>query len=88
MSAVPEDMVEVTARFGSNLRSGTPGRINVNLAAPATVGELRTRLGELEPGLAGALGSAIAVIDGQHCAPDRALEGGELVAFLLPVAGG
>ena len=58
-------------------------------ARGATVGDLYTRLGETDPGLAPALDSALPVVAGEHVPRDRTLHDRQEVALLLPpVSGG
>jgi molybdopterin converting factor small subunit len=54
---------------------------------PATVGELRRRLAEECPPLAGLLGRCAIAVDHELATDDRPLAGGE-VAIIPPVSGG
>jgi molybdopterin converting factor small subunit len=62
----------------------------VTLALPdgASVETLLAELGELEPGLAAGLDSALPVVRGTHANRDQPLKDGDDVALLIPVAGG
>ena len=63
-------------------------RLSVALPEGATVETLLDRLGELEPGIAAGLTSALPVVRGTHAAHEHALSDGDEVALLIPVAGG
>ena len=81
--------VQVLVRLGSGLAtSAGTRRLQVELPGEATVDALLTRVGELEPAIAPALGSALPVVRGTHASREQALSDGDEVALLIPVAGG
>ena len=81
--------MHVQVRLGAGLAT-TAGtrRLSVALPEGATVDTLLARLGELEPGIAAGLGSALAVVRGTHAGHEQELSDGDEVALLIPVAGG
>jgi molybdopterin synthase sulfur carrier subunit len=81
--------VHVHVRLGSGLATAAgTRRMQVELPGEATVDALLIRVGELEPGIAGALDSALPVVRGTHASRAQALADGDEVALLIPVAGG
>jgi molybdopterin synthase sulfur carrier subunit len=81
--------LRVRVRLGAGLnRLSAAPRLNVDLAAGATVEDLLGHLGKTQPELAPALHAALPVIDGEHVLPDRHLADRQEVALLLPVSGG
>jgi molybdopterin converting factor small subunit len=62
--------------------------VTVALPDGASVEALLAELGELEPGLAAGLESALPVVRGTHAKRDQPLKDGDDVALLIPVAGG
>jgi sulfur-carrier protein len=81
--------VHVQVRLGSGLATAAgTRRLQVALPGEATVGTLLARVGELEPAIASALGSALPVVRGTHASRAQALADGDEVALLIPVAGG
>jgi molybdopterin converting factor small subunit len=81
--------VQVRVRLGAGLsRLSTAPAFTLELEDGATVDDLLARLGEGEPGLAPALGSALPVIGGVHAERRRRLEDRQEIALLLPVSGG
>jgi molybdopterin converting factor small subunit len=81
--------VQVRVRLVAGLSklAGRP-RLELRLDDGATVEDLLRRLGEAHPALAPGLPSALPVVAGTHVPRDRALQDGEEVALLSPVAGG
>jgi len=69
-------------------RLSTAPVLAVTLADGATVGDLYAELGQVDPGLAPALGSALPVVGGEHVPRDRRLSDRQEIALLLPVSGG
>jgi molybdopterin converting factor small subunit len=81
--------VQVRVRLGAGLsRLSRAPLLTVDLVDGATVDDLYARLRDAEPGLAGALRSALPVIAGEHVTPDRRLADRDELALLLPVSGG
>jgi len=81
--------VQVRVRLGAGLsRLSTAPVLAVTLADGATVGDLYAELGQVDPGLAPALGSALPVVGGEHVPRDRRLSDRQEIALLLPVSGG
>jgi molybdopterin synthase sulfur carrier subunit len=81
--------VQVQVRLGSGLATAAgTRRLRVELPREATVDTLLARVGELEPGIAPALGSALPVVKGAHASRAQTLADGDEVALLIPVAGG
>ena len=81
--------MQVRVRLGAGLsRLSTAPVLAVTLADGATVGDLYAELGQVDPGLAPALGSALPVVAGEHVARDRRLSDRQEIALLLPVSGG
>jgi len=81
--------VQVRVRLGAGLsRLSTAPVLAVTLADGATVGDLYAELGQVDPGLAPALGSALPVVAGEHVPRDRRLSDRQEIALLLPVSGG
>jgi molybdopterin synthase sulfur carrier subunit len=81
--------VHVTVRLGSGLATAAgTRRLNVDLPPDASVATLLSRLREVEPAMAPALGSAVPVVHGTHVTAAHALRDGDEVALLIPVAGG
>jgi molybdopterin converting factor small subunit len=62
--------------------------MSLQLPDGATVDDLYARLADGYPELAPALRSALPLLGGAHVHRDRALEPGDEVALLTPVAGG
>jgi molybdopterin converting factor small subunit len=62
--------------------------VTVALPDGDSVEALLAELGELEPGLAAGLESALPVVRGTHAGRDQPLKDGDDVALLIPVAGG
>ena len=79
--------VRVRLAAGLSRLSGAPF-LTVDLRDGATVGDLYARLADLQPALAPALPSTLAIVGGEHARRDRALAHRQEVALLLPVAGG
>jgi molybdopterin converting factor small subunit len=76
-------------RLGAGLATAAGSRrLTVALPDDASVDTLLDELGELEPGLAAGLGSALPVVRGTHANRDQPLKDGDDVALLIPVAGG
>ena len=85
MSAVPAPDVTVEVRLGARLG---PGRRSVRLPAGATVADL---LAALEPELGrapGELAGVAVALGGDIVGRGRLLHDGEVLALILPVAGG
>ena len=81
--------VHVQVRLGAGFATAAgTRRLSVALPEGATVDTLLDRLGELEPGIAAGLTSALPVVRGTHAAHEHALSDGDEVALLIPVAGG
>jgi sulfur-carrier protein len=81
--------VLVQVRLGSGLATAAgTRRLRVELPREATVDTLLARVGELEPDIAAALGSALPVVKGTHADRAQPLAEGDEVALLIPVAGG
>jgi sulfur-carrier protein len=81
--------VHVQVRLGSGLATAAGARrLRVELPRGATVDALLVRLGELEPAIAPALGSALPVVRGTQASSVQPLADGDEVALLTPVAGG
>lgn len=81
--------MQVRVRLGAGLsRLSTAPVLAVTLADGATVGDLYAELGQVDPGLAPALGSALPVVGGEHVPRDRRLSDRQEIALLLPVSGG
>jgi len=81
--------VQIVVRLGSGLATAAgTRRLRVELPQQATVETLLGRLGELEPAIAPALGSAVPVLKGTHARGAQPLADGDEVALLIPVAGG
>jgi sulfur-carrier protein len=81
--------VHVQVRLGSGLATAAgTRRLRVELPREATVDTLLVRVGELEPAIAPALGSALPVVKGTHASRTQALADGDEIALLIPVAGG
>ena len=72
---------------GLSQLAGRP-RLEVRLDEGATVEDLLERLGAAHPALKPGLPSALPVVAGSHVGRDQALEDGDEVALLSPVAGG
>jgi MoaE-MoaD fusion protein len=62
--------------------------LNVDLDGRPTVADLRRRLEEDRPRLAGKLGKCAAAVNTEVVSPSSALAEGDEVAFLPPVSGG
>jgi molybdopterin converting factor small subunit len=81
--------VHVQVRLGSGLATAAgTRRLRVELPRKATVDTLLVRVGELEPAIAPALGSALPVVKGTHADRTQPLADGDEIALLIPVAGG
>ena len=81
--------MHVQVRLGAGLATAAgTRRLSVALPEGATVETLLDRLGELEPGIAAGLTSALPVVRGTHAGHEQALSDGDEVALLIPVAGG
>jgi sulfur-carrier protein len=81
--------VQIVVRLGSGLATAAgTRRLRFELPQQATVETLLGRLGELEPAIAPALGSAVPVLKGTHARGAQPLADGDEVALLIPVAGG
>jgi molybdopterin converting factor small subunit len=81
--------VQVRVRLGSGLSGLSSGPVRtVDLADGATVEDLYAELGDSDPELAPALGSALPVVAGEHVPRDHRLGDRQEVALLLPVSGG
>jgi molybdopterin synthase sulfur carrier subunit len=81
--------VNVQVRLGSGLATAAgTRRLRVELPQEATVDTLLARVGELEPAIAPALGSALPVVKGTHASRSESLADGDEIALLIPVAGG
>ncbi len=81
--------MHVQVRLGSGLATAAgTRRLRVELPREATVDTLLVRVGELEPAIAPALGSALPVVKGTHASRTQALTDGDEIALLIPVAGG
>jgi molybdopterin converting factor small subunit len=81
--------LQIRVRLGAGLSrfAGSP-LLALELPDGASVEDLYTVLGERHPELAPALPSALPVVGGTHVERDSALEPGDEVALLIPVAGG
>ncbi len=79
----------IDVRLGSGLArlAGAP-RLQVDLRAGATVGELLDVVAEQRPVLVAGLPSALTVVSGSQVGGERVLAEGDEVAVLAPVAGG
>ena len=76
-------------RLGAGLATAAgTRRLSVALPEGATVNTLLHRLGQLEPGIASGLTSALPVVRGTHAGHEQELSDGDEVALLIPVAGG
>ncbi len=64
------------------------GRINLDLPAQATVGDLRLMLADKFPALAGLLARSALAVDNDLAGDDRILDARSEVALLPPVSGG
>ena len=62
--------------------------LDVRLDGRATVADLKRKLEEDRPRLAGKLGKCAAAVNTEVVAPARVLADGDEVAFLPPVSGG
>jgi molybdopterin converting factor subunit 1 len=62
--------------------------ITVELAAPATVGNLKRALGEQVPALGPLLPSLMIAVSSEYADESRAIGPGEEVAVIPPVSGG
>jgi molybdopterin converting factor small subunit len=81
--------VRVQVRLGAGLATAAGSRrLTVALPEGASVDTLLDELRELEPQLAAGLDSALPVVRGTHADRDQALNDGDDVALLIPVAGG
>jgi sulfur-carrier protein len=81
--------MQIVVRLGSGLATAAGiRRLRVELPQQATVGTLLDRVGQLEPAIAPALGSALPVLKGTHASGSQPLADGDEVALLIPVAGG
>jgi sulfur-carrier protein len=82
-------LVRVHVRLGAGLATAAGSRrLTVALPEDASVDTLLEELCEREPELAAALDSALPVVRGTHAQRDQALNDGDDVALLIPVAGG
>jgi molybdopterin converting factor small subunit len=81
--------VQVRVRFVAGLSqlAGRP-RLELRLEDGATVEDLLRSLGQAHPALAPGLPSVLPVVAGSHVRRDQALQDGDEVALLSPVAGG
>jgi molybdopterin converting factor small subunit len=81
--------MQVNVRLSGELATlvGRP-RLAVVLASGATVGDLVNLLREQYPQATLRLENAVPIVAGQHVSRTEALESGQEVAFLLPIAGG
>jgi molybdopterin converting factor small subunit len=83
------EAVRVQVRLGAGLATAAGSRrLTVALPDGASVDTLLDELRELEPQLAAGLDSALPVVRGTHADRDQALNDGDDVALLIPVAGG
>jgi molybdopterin synthase sulfur carrier subunit len=81
--------VRVQVRLGAGLATAAGSRrLTVALPDGASVETLLEELSEMEPQLAAGLDSALPVVRGTHADRDHALNDGDDVALLIPVAGG
>ena len=64
------------------------GAVSVELPAPATVAELRDRLGEVCPALRPLLPRSAVAVDEEFAKDDSVIPAGAEVALLPPVSGG
>jgi molybdopterin converting factor small subunit len=81
--------VRVQVRLGAGLATAAGSRrLTVALPDGASVETLLAELRELEPQLAAGLDSALPMVRGTHADRDQALNDGDDVALLIPVAGG
>jgi molybdopterin converting factor small subunit len=79
----------VRIRLGSSLARLAPAPLlSMELPDGATVADLCDRLASQTPELAGALGAALPLLQGEHIERGRPLAHGQEVALLTPVAGG
>jgi molybdopterin synthase catalytic subunit len=62
--------------------------ITVEVAAPATVGDISRELSERFPGLAGHMRSLMFAVNADYVTLDQALKDGDELALIPPVSGG
>lgn len=62
--------------------------VGVELAGPATVGELKRAVAEQYPALAPMLPGMMVAVEGEYAAEDRRIEPDQEVALIPPVSGG
>jgi molybdopterin converting factor small subunit len=81
--------MRIDVRLGSGLArlAGAP-RLQVELRAGATVGDLLDAVAEERPALAAGLARALTVVSGSQVGGERVLAEGDEVAVLVAVAGG
>ena len=81
--------MRIDVRLGSGLArlAGAP-RLQVDVRAGATVGDLLGVVASERPALAPGLPSALTVVGGSQVGGERVLAEGDEVAVLVPVAGG
>ncbi len=89
MSSSSEAAFTVRVLYFSSLRQRAGlAEERLTFAAPATVAQLKARLGELHSGLALLLGSSLVAVNREFALPDEALADGDEVAIFPPVSGG
>ena len=62
--------------------------LQLDMSSGATVGDLRQRLADAHPALAGLLSRSALAVNRTYAADRHALQGGDEVAVIPPVAGG
>jgi molybdopterin converting factor small subunit len=81
--------VKVRIRLGSAIARLAPApTLSIELPDGATVEDLYEQLGAVHPEIAPALGSALALVGGEHVRRGQPLCNGDEVALLTPVSGG
>lgn len=82
-------MTNVTIRLYAGLKDLIGSR-DIEMALPpgATVGELRTRLGQRYPIVEALLPTLVCAVDEEYVAPEHVLRDGDHVALIPPVSGG
>lgn len=82
-------MTTVNVRLFASLREMIGERtISVELPDGATVGALRTRIGETYPRVQPFLPTLVCAVDEEYVPPSHVLRDGDNVALIPPVSGG
>ena len=82
-------MNKVTVRFFASLREQAGVKqIELELAQPTSVGELRALLAQRLPGLEAALRASLAAVNNEYALDDELIPAGAEVALFPPVSGG